>query len=308
VNRPARHPLLEPAIVAEIERAASEHLGRPWRSQGFTSVDERSSHPAGVFHGRPIAVFAKLGPDREQFAAELTGLRLLTQQARIATPVPVADGLIGLPDGALLLSEALPERLPAARQPSDWRSMGRVLATLHQVKHAKFGLDQNGFFGPLPQDNRPAPTWPQFYRERRILPLLRAATDSGHLPADLAAGVARIAERLPALCGPDPQPSLLHGDAQQNNFISTPAGAVVIDACPYFGHPEIDLAQVDFFEPVPASLFEAYRDIVPISPGFAHRRELWRLATYLAVISVDARTPFGRQQLARLAGAIRRYG
>ena len=63
----------------------------------------------------------------------------------------------------------------------------------------------------------------------------------------------------------------------------------------------------NFFAPVPASLFEAYRDIVPISPGFAHRRELWRLATYLAVISVDARTPFGRQQLARLADAIRLY-
>jgi fructosamine-3-kinase len=81
----------------------------------------------------------------------------------------------------------------------------------------------------------------------------------------------------------------------------------VIDACPYFGHPEVDLAHVDFFQPVPVSLFDGYRDIVPISPGFAQRRELWRLRTYLAVITVDARTPFGRQQLAQLADAIRLY-
>src|SRR6266568_7885734 len=84
-----------------------------------------------------------------------------------------------------------------------------------------------GFFGPLPQDNRPVPanTWAEFCRQRRIGPMLRAAVDSGHLPAALAAGVEQIAARLPDLAGPDPRPSLLHGDAQQNNFVSTAAGA-----------------------------------------------------------------------------------
>jgi len=52
------------------------------------------------------------------------------------------------------------------------------------------------------------------------------------------------AARLPDLAGPEPRPALLHGDAQQNNFVSTAAGAVVIDAAPYFGHPEADLALV----------------------------------------------------------------
>jgi hypothetical protein len=33
----AAHPLLDPATRATIEHAASEHLGRPWLSQGFTS-------------------------------------------------------------------------------------------------------------------------------------------------------------------------------------------------------------------------------------------------------------------------------
>jgi fructosamine-3-kinase len=135
----------------------------------------------------------------------------------------VATGLVDLPHSALLLFEALPERLPEARRRRDWRSIGQALATVHQVKHPQFGLGHSGFFGPLPQDNRPVPSnrWPDFYRERRILPLLRAAIDSGHLPADLAVGLARTAERLPALCGPNAAPSLLHGDPQQNNFVST---------------------------------------------------------------------------------------
>jgi fructosamine-3-kinase len=110
-----------------------------------------------------------------------------------------------------------------------------------------------------------------------------------------------------ALSGPEPPPSLLHGDAQQNNFVTTASGAVVIDAAPYFGHPELDLALVDYFEPVPDDVFAAYREIAPIDPGFAGRRELWRLAAYLAVIAVDGHHPFGLRYVGRLAAALETY-
>ena len=298
----APHPLRDPAILAAVEAAASGHLGRPWRSRGFTSLDDRSSHPCGILHGEGLSVFAKLSTVREQLAAEQDGLAFLRQHAGIPTPASVGPGVVDVPGGSLLLSEALPERLPATRQAPDWRSIGHVLAAVHQVHAPQFGLGQDNFFGPLRQDNRPAATWAEFYRERRLLPLLDAAISSGHLPAGLAIGLHRIAERLPDLCGPEPRPALLHGDAQQHNFISTAIGAVVIDACPYFGHPEIDLAQLGFFLPVPADVFAAYAETAPIDPGFESRRELWRLATYLAVITVAP----GRY-LARLAAVIRQY-
>jgi fructosamine-3-kinase len=305
------HPLLRAAVLAVVERAASAHRGRRWVSQGFTSLDDRASHPCGILHGAPFSVFAKFSPDadaRDQFTAELAGLRLLSRAAPV--PVPVASGLAETPAGTLLLYEALPERSPAAREPRDWRSIGQVLAAVHQTGHDRFGLDgPRGFFGPLPQDNRPVPAnrWADFYRERRLLPMLRVAVDSGYLPPALASGVEEVAERLPALAGPEPRPSLLHGDAQQNNFVSTPAGAVVIDPAPYFGHREADLALVDYFQPVPDEVFDAYRDIAPIDPGFAERRELWRLHAYLAVVSVDGPGPFGRRYRDRLAAAVRSY-
>jgi protein-ribulosamine 3-kinase len=305
------HPLLGAAVLAAVERAASSHRGRRWVSQGFTSMDDRASHPCGILHGTPFSVFAKLSltaDAREQFTAELAGLRLLSRAAPV--PVPVASGLAETTAGTLLLYEALPERPPEAREPRDWRSIGQVLATVHQTRHERFGLDgPRGFFGPLPQDNRPVPAnrWADFYRERRLLPLLRVAVNSGYLPPALAAGVAEIAERLPALAGPEPRPALLHGDPQQNNVVSTPAGAVVIDPAPYFGHPEADLALVDYFQPAPDEVFHAYRDIAPVDRGFAERRELWRLSAYLAVVAVDGEGPFGRRYLDRLAVAVRSY-
>jgi fructosamine-3-kinase len=188
-------------------------------------------------------------------------------------------------------------------------AIGHTLAALHQARGETFGLAQfNGFFGPLRQCNRPVPSgrWADFYAERRVLPVLRLAVDSGHLPPGLARGAERVVARLPSLCGPEPGSALLHGDAQQNNFIAGAHGAVVIDVAPYFGHPEADLALVDLFYPVHPRLLRAYQESAPVDRGFAGRRELWRLHAYLAAIAVsgaDATGPF----LRRLAASVRQY-
>jgi fructosamine-3-kinase len=265
-----------------------------------------------VLHGEPFSVFAKLDIGdhaAEKFQAELSGLALLRDRARIAIPTPIGTGLLKLDHGSLLLTEALSERPPKDRTPDDWRAIGHTLATLHQVHGGRFGLENfNGFFGPLPQDNKPVTSnhWADFYSERRVVPLLRSAVDSGHLPEGLARYVERLVYRLPSLCGPEPQPALLHGDAQQHNFVSTDDGAVVADAAPYFGHPEIDLTLVDYFQPVPQDVFRAYRDIAPIDAGFAQRRDLWCIFVDLACITVEA-AQFDRYALDRLTRTARDY-
>jgi fructosamine-3-kinase len=313
------HPLLSPVIVRAVERAATGHLGRAWRADGFTGLNHRASHPCGIFTGAPLSVFAKLdaSPDAAQrFTAELRGLALIRARTAVATPVPVAGGVVATIAGTLLLYEALPERGDASgqagdsRTPGDYAAIGRTLAALHQVRGEAFGLAEfDGFFGPLPQCNRPARSgrWADFYAERRVLPMLRLAVDSGYLPAGLALGAERVMARLPVLCGPDPVPVLLHGDAQQNNFVSTADGAAVIDVAPYFGHPEADLALVDCFTPADEELLRAYARLAPLDPGFPGRRELWRLHVYLAAIAVVGATAFGRSFLPRLAAAVRQY-
>lgn len=301
------HPLLLPGVTQAVERVA----GRSWTRTGFVSLDDRASHPAGVFVGQPFSVFAKVG-SADQVAAELRGLELVRSRSVVATPAPVGGGLASLSpdDGALLVLEAVPEVPRSARSASQWRSIGWALAGLHDVADVTFGLAAfDGFFGPLPQSNRPVSSnrWTDFYAERRVLPNLRTAVSSGNLPSSLAHAVERLVGRLPSLCGTEPLPALLHGDAQQNNFLTTTTAAYVIDPAPYFGHPELDLALVDYFEPVPEAVFDGYRDRRPIDPGFDERRELWRLYAYLAVVAVDGTSDFGRPFVDRIARAVARY-
>jgi fructosamine-3-kinase len=268
--------LLRADVIAVVREAASEHLGGPWEWQDFVDLSDRASHSCGVFRGNRLSVFAKISTEprgMELFEAELKGLALLRTAAAVKTATPVGPGMFVVEDGvSLFLTEGLSGRHGSLRTSHDWRAMGQVLSTLHRTRGDHFGLDDfDGFFGPLPQDNRPTRSvrWADFYGERRLGPRLRDAVDSGHLPRTLADGVERILGRLHELTGPEPQPSLLHGDPQQNNMVSTGAGAVLVDAAPYFGHPEADLALVNYFEPVSGALFDGYREEMPIDSGFS---------------------------------------
>jgi fructosamine-3-kinase len=144
--------------------------------------------------------------------------------------------------------------------------------------------------------------WPTFYAERRLWPRFMGAINSGNMPTDVIRKVEKLILRVPELCGPEVVPTLLHGDAQQNNFISTKKGAVVIDPAVYYGHAEMDLAYIDYFQEVPEDVYLGYQEEMPIDPGFGERRELWRVYGYLAAVEVD-----GSAYLAKLINAVQKY-
>lgn len=287
-------------LCAPVEQIVSEHLGRQWTVTSARDMTEYACHHAAVLSNGTHAVFAKFSEEDNgvaQFKIELAGLQLLSKLAGVLIPTPI--GIIPVAGGSVLVLEAVKA---VERAPRHWREIGRTLARIHKVRSDRFGLERDGYIGPLYQDNGPTADWQTFYAERRLVPALKLAVDSGNLPQAVARQVDTLVSRLPELCGPEVVPALLHGDAQQNNFISTEEGAVVIDPAIYFGNPEMDLAFVDYFQPVPGDLFDGYRDELPIDPGFGARRDLWRVWGYLAAVTVE-----GSVHLDKLTGALQTY-
>jgi protein-ribulosamine 3-kinase len=162
--------------------------------------------------------------------------------------VPTPVGIVPVEGGVMLILEAVE---PVERTLEAWRELGRTLAHIHLVKGEYYGFDQQGYFGPLYQDNRPAGDWLTFYIERRLRPRLTGAIDSGNLSTETIRKVERFIDRLPGLDTPEVEPVLLHGDAQANNFISTRRGTVVVDPAVHFGNREADLAYIDITFPAP---------------------------------------------------------
>lgn len=283
-----------------VERRVSAYLGRPWFVTQTQDRTDAASHPAAILSDTSYSVFVKLGEgslSQDQFDKELAGLHFLTERSGVRTPAGIGTVQVGA--SVLLIMEAVHE---IKREPSHWRQMGRALAQIHAIKWDRFGFESHCYWGSLYQDNTPLADWLEFYAERRIMPRLRAAVDSGNLPGNFVPKVEKLMSRLQELCGPRVLPSLLHGDAHQNNFLSTLDGPVLIDPAVYFGHPEIDLAYVDFFAPVSDELFQGYDEITPLDSGFVQRRDLWRIPAWLAMVEVD-----GPRHLENLTAALRQY-
>src|SRR5690606_18364125 len=144
--------------------------------------DINRAYRLGLDDGR--RVFAKLSGRAPAglFEAEARGLRWLAEPATIDVPevLGVGDGAEGA--SPFLLLEWLE---PAARARDFDERLGRALAALHRAAPPAFGLDHDNFIALLPQDNRSAPTWAAFYRERRLVPLFTLARQRGHWDAAL---------------------------------------------------------------------------------------------------------------------------
>jgi protein-ribulosamine 3-kinase len=283
-----------------VEQLVSQHTGRPWTIKDVRDLTEFACHPCAILSDGSYSVFAKFSEAAnglEQFEIELAGLRLLSERSGVLTPTPI--DILPVAGGYILVLEAVQA---VDRAPRHWRQIGQTLARIHRIQWDRFGLEADSFFGPLRQDNTPMSDWPSFYAERRLWPGLKLAIDSGNMPPRLIRQVEKLISRLPELCGLDTVPSLLHGDAQQNNFISTERGAFVIDPAVYYGNPEVDLASIDCFQKVPDDVFDGYQDERPIDLGFWERRHLWRVWGYLAAVAVE-----GQGYLGMLAEALQKY-
>ena len=282
-------------------------LGGPGPRDRLTDLADRSSHHAGILEGSAFSVFVKLSHAvgaGAQFSAELAGLELIRDRARVLTPTPIGPGVIDVPGGAVLLLEAIQER--TARTERDWTPSGEP-----SRRSTGCGPTNSGWNYSTASSVRCRRT-----THRRVAAVGPISSSSvGSSPGSRVPSTpVTCRSRLPATSSvwwqecrswsdPNQSPTLLHGDAQQNNFLSTAAGAVVIDAAPYFGHPEVDLAMLDFFAPVPDAVFRrvsrgAIRSIRNSSAGESCGGSLptWPSCRW------PADNDFGRGFLRRLVG------
>src|SRR6266508_754207 len=272
--------LLEDSFRLPVEKVVSEYRGKRWTVNDFRDMNEFSSHASAILSDGSYSGFVKLSTAAnglEQFQIEVAGLQLLSELSGVLIPAPI--GNVTVEDGGIMVLEGVQT---VERGPKQWRQIGRCLAQIHRIKGNQFGLETHNYFGPLYQDNRPMNDWSSFYAERRLFPRFMGAVNSGNMPTEVILRVEKLISRLPELCGSEVVPTLLHGDAQQNNFISTENEAVVIDPAIYYGNPEMDLAYIDYFQPVPEDVFNGYKEELPIDSEFSERRDLWRVYGYLA--------------------------
>jgi fructosamine-3-kinase len=221
-------------------------------------------------------VFVKTNPrsPRGMFAAEARGLGWLAEARALRVPAVLAASTPD--DGPQFLALELVGSGAPARAFED--RLGRGLAALHRHGAPGFGLDHDNFVGRLPQENGAAPTWAEFYRDRRLAPQLAQAAAAGLASARMRRAFDRLFAELPDLVGPAEPPARLHGDLWGGNLLVDESGApCLIDPAVYGGHREIDLAMMRLFGGFGARVFEAYDEAWPLADGHEERVALYQL-------------------------------
>ena len=181
--------------------------------------------------------------------------------------------------------------------------LGQALARTHRAGADAFGAEHDGFIGRLPMPNRTAPTWPEFYATRRVLPYLKLARDRGAVTEQDGTAIEAVLHRLADLVPTEP-PARLHGDLWNGNVLWGLDGVCrVIDPAAYGGHREVDLAMLSLFGlPHLHRVLDAYEEEHPPAEGWRDRLGIHQLFPLLVHACM-----FGGGYGARAAATARRF-
>lgn len=210
------------------------------------------------------------------FRAEAQGLEALRSTGAIPVPGVIAMGRDER-HGAFLLLEWIDT---SARGLGRWEDFGRALAKMHladtAVPGGRFGFHADNYIGARPQKNAPRDSWIDFFRDNRLVPQFR---DALHwFDEDDRRRMTRLLDHLEDHLAEPDRPSLLHGDLWSGNFVAANDGSAwLIDPAAYVGHHEADLAMTQLFGGFHPRFYDGYREVLPPSPGYGERRDLYNL-------------------------------
>lgn len=277
---------------AALARTIGEALGAQIRdARALSGGDINEAYSVTLADGRACFVKTNRAPPAGMFPAEARGLVWLGEAKAARVPQVIAA------DERFLVLELVRPGHPSRSFDDD---LGHGLAALHRAGPHAFGLDHDNFIGRLPQSNQTAATWSAFYRDERLVPQIRRATDAGRVSPGMRRSFARLLENLGALVGPPEAPARLHGDLWGGNLMCDERGnPCLIDPAAYGGHREMDLAMMRLFGGFKDRTFAAYAEAYPLSPGHAERVALYQLYPILVHVNL-----FGGSYLASVESAL----
>lgn len=206
------------------------------------------------------------------FQKEAEGLNLM----RVHCPlqIPEVHGFGRVDDRNFLLMDWIQEGQKSAVY---WEELGVGLAHLHMATQPDFGLGSDNFIASIGQVNQEKPSWPDFFIQNRLEPLIGRAYFEGLVTHDFLKKFQKIYPLLTSVF-PKERPALLHGDLWSGNVIQGKEGKpVLIDPAVYYGHREMDLAFSRLFGGFDESFYQSYEVVFPLEPGFQQRVPIYNL-------------------------------
>ena len=285
------------ALTAEhiglLEQSLSTEVRQQTRLGGGDFAD---SSKVTLADGRTVFVKTHSDPPDGFFSTEAAGLAWLRDSATVNVP----EVLLVSDEPPLLVLEWIEQ---GGTHADTEATLGRELAALHRLPFACFGRPDKRTTGSQALPNIPCDSWPEFYGQRRLLPLARIAHDTNVLGKSQITAIEKLATRLDSFAAADEPASLLHGDLWAGNrLVDVDGRSWLIDPAAQGGHREFDLAMMRLFGGYSDECFASYQESFGLHDGWQQRVVLHQLAP-LIVHAIK----FGGHYVAAVGDALRQY-
>ena len=162
-----------------------------------------------------------------------------------------------------------------------------AITSIHKIKDDKFGFSFDTQIGGLRQKNVRDLDWVKFYRENRLNYIYELINNNCPMDNNINIRIDKLLKNLENYIPKNLIPSLLHGDLWQGNIMFSKNSFVgLIDPGSFYGHNEMELAYLRWFNPafIDNTFLNKYNEIIKIDSDYFKYEKIYQL--YYSMLNV----------------------
>ena len=162
-----------------------------------------------------------------------------------------------------------------------------AIISIHSNNFNKFGFEFDTQIGGLRQKNSWNSNWVDFYKEERLGYIFNLINKTDPMDNFLNKKIEKLLNNLHNFIPEKPNSSLLHGDLWEGNILFNKKKFVgFIDPGTFFGHNELEIAYLTWFNPnfIKNGFLDRYSEIIKIDKNYKNYEPIYQL--YYSMLNV----------------------
>ncbi len=163
--------------------------------------------------------------------------------------------------------------------------LAEEILKIHQNTNEKYGFKFDAQIGALKQTNEFTDNWIIFFRDKRLNSIFELINNDNPMSSHINQRIEKLLKNIHDFIPNNPIPRLLHGDLWAGNILYNNGKLVgLIDPGIFFGHNELEIAYLTWFNFVNEEFIKIYSNIIPIEKDYFEYEPIYQL--YYCLLNV----------------------
>ena len=163
--------------------------------------------------------------------------------------------------------------------------LAKEILKVHSVTNDKYGFKFDTQIGGLRQPNKYNSNWVNFFRDQRLNIIFELINQNEPMPSSINRKLEIVIKNLDNLIPSKPKVSLLHGDLWSGNILFHNKKLVgLIDPGIFFGHNEMEVAYLTWFNYIDNSFLDYYSEIINLEKDYYTYEPIYQI--YYTLLNV----------------------